>query len=199
MACFTAQNARQMAAKSHVARRQRLNSAALAGETFPQTPRTDAQESAPDYLRPRLDRTRAQLERLRDNLDGALDKKDPRAVKDYAEALMRLEEIERRLSGRPLVASRKPGPDLAPVAEVPSALDGPPAVEPASESLPVEPSPPVVPAPAPAAPQAATQPAVKPAQKPPQQEAVKPTERPLQPGEELVWLHGIQVRARVHR
>jgi hypothetical protein len=119
MARFTAANARENAAKSHAARQQRRPNGDLAGETFRQTPQVGPHEAAGDYVSRRLARVRAQL----DLVDSAIEKAiggDSKRLKELTEAQSRLEEQERRLSGRPLPGSRKPAPErVRPVIERP--------------------------------------------------------------------------------
>jgi hypothetical protein len=62
MACFTAANARAMAAKAHAGRRQRLASGNLAAETPPQTPQADPPEAGNNYVSRKPARVRAQLD-----------------------------------------------------------------------------------------------------------------------------------------
>ena len=112
MACITSSNAREMAARSQEARRQRRLAEAerLAA----------AQEQAglPDYVAKRLARVRVQLDRI----DGMMmTEMDPQKLDRLASAQARLSEQERILDGRPMPGSFKPRtpakaplPDLVP-------------------------------------------------------------------------------------
>jgi hypothetical protein len=146
MARFTAANAREMAAKAHAARLQRLASGTPAAETLSQTPQVGPYEPANDYVSRRLARVRAQL----DLVDKAFEIEATKALPDgqrlnwLAQAQERLSEQERVLDGRPLPGSRRPQKDdgrpaqpgawLSEPEPMPAAQkDGPPA------PLPVEP------------------------------------------------------------
>lgn len=142
---ITTANAREMAAKSHAARRQRLASVTPAAETIPQTPQLNVLQAADPYVNARLARVRLQLARLDDLLDS---ESDPQKIDRLASASARLAEQERQLANRPLPGSRKPA------AERPTApsrwdwLSNPvPVLEPVvpnhgpPEPLPVEPLP----------------------------------------------------------
>ena len=151
MARFNSANAREMAAKSHAARLQRLASGTQAAETFPQTPQGGPHDAAGAYVSRRLARVRAQL----DLVDKAFETEATKANPDgqrlnwFAQAQERLSEQERLLSGRPLPGSRRPGKadagpacaagawiELQPALPAPQVpKDGPP------DPLPVEPLP----------------------------------------------------------
>jgi len=104
---FTAANAREMAARAHTARLQRLASGRLAGETFPQPPQVGLDEAAGSYVIKRLSRVRAHLDRI----DALLaEESDPKRLKELAEASHKLAEQERVLDNRPLPGSRRPAP-----------------------------------------------------------------------------------------
>jgi hypothetical protein len=100
MARITAANAREMAAKSHEARRQRE----AVRRMPPQPPQATAQLA--DYVGERLVRVRVQLDRL-DKL--MMTESDPQKLDRLASAQARLSEQERILDGRPLPGSRRPG------------------------------------------------------------------------------------------
>ena len=102
MACFTAANAREMAARSHEARRER----SLMAENDPAT-----SANLPDYVAQRLVRVRKQLDRL-DRLIMTVE--DPQKLDRLASAQARLSEQERILDGRPLPGSLKPKPPKPP-------------------------------------------------------------------------------------
>jgi hypothetical protein len=101
MACFTAANAREMAARSHEARRERFRMA----ENDPTTT-----EHLPDFVAQRLVRVRKQLDRL-DRLIMTVE--DPQKLDRLASAQARLAEQERILDGRPLPGSLRPKPPKA--------------------------------------------------------------------------------------
>jgi hypothetical protein len=101
MACFTATNAREMAARSHEARRERQS----------------AQENAPEgpdlsYPERRLARVRKQIDLLDKHLDKLLreEKVDEQAVERAARASSALSELEQKLDGRPNPGSLRPKP-----------------------------------------------------------------------------------------
>jgi hypothetical protein len=98
MACITAANAREMAARSHEARRQRQS----ARENAPELPELDE-----DYADHRLARVRAQLDRVDQMM---MKEADPQKLDRLASAQARLAEQERILDGRPLPGSLKPKP-----------------------------------------------------------------------------------------
>jgi hypothetical protein len=68
-------------------------------------------EPARDYEARRLHRTRAQLEILASLIDREMARRhpDPAKLDKFASALERLEEVERKMAGRPLPGSLKPG------------------------------------------------------------------------------------------
>lgn len=110
MARFTAANAREMAAKSHAARRQRLASGEPTAESDMQMPHTGPHGALDSYVARRLARVRRQL----DSVDAAIEKSigdDSKRLKELTDAQMRLAEQERQLSGRPLPGSRRPAPE----------------------------------------------------------------------------------------
>ena len=115
MARFNSATAREMAAKSHAARLQRLASGTQAAETFPQTPQGGPHEAPGAYVSRRLARVRAQL----DLVDKAFETEATKANPDgqrlnwFAQAQERLSEQERLLSGRPLPGSRRQGKEGA--------------------------------------------------------------------------------------
>lgn len=114
MALFTAANASQMAAKSHLARRTKTASAKLAAEDAVPLERLSAQKlatgAADPYVAGRLARVRKQLDRL-DRL--MCEEADPQRLDRLASAQYRLSEQERILAGRPLPGSirRKQEPE----------------------------------------------------------------------------------------
>ena len=125
VARFTAANAKEMAAKSHAARLQRLASGNLAGESLPQTPRVGPDEAAGSYEIKRLARVRKQL----DLVDKAFEAEATKATPDgqrlnwLAQAQERLAEQERVLDNRPLPGSRRPRDPASRRASLPSYLD----------------------------------------------------------------------------
>jgi hypothetical protein len=146
MARFTTVNAREMAAKAHAARLQRLASGTPAAATFPQTPQVGPHEAAGAYAVRRLSRVRVQL----DLVDKRIEELAKEAAVDgqllnwLCAAQERLAEQERVLDNRPLPGSRRPSKDDArprqpgawlsePEPMPATQKDGPP------DSLPVEP------------------------------------------------------------
>lgn len=107
MARFTAANAREMAAKAHAARRQRLANGELAGETFPQPPQTAPHGAADDYMARRLARVRTQIERLSAMLDK---EKEPQKIDRLTAALERVSKLEFAYANRPMPGTWKPAP-----------------------------------------------------------------------------------------
>jgi hypothetical protein len=110
---FTAANAREMAAKSHAARLQRLASQAQAADIFSHTSQGGPHDAADDYVSRRLVRVRVQL----DQLDAAITRETAEVQPDgqrlnwLAGAQERLADQERILAGRPLPGSRRPEKD----------------------------------------------------------------------------------------
>jgi len=109
MSRFTAANAKEMAAKSHLARRQR-HSAWADAEDSPQFPATTAQHGD-DYAGRRLARVRMQLDRVDDMM---MKESDPQRMDRLASAQARLSEQERVLAGRPLPGSHRPAKERPP-------------------------------------------------------------------------------------
>lgn len=97
MALFTAQNAREMALRSHLARK---------APPEPTEPPAEAPQPAEAYVARQLSRTRKQIDLLNDRLDDP--KLDWKAVKAIADAKARLYEIEAALAGRPKPGNLKP-------------------------------------------------------------------------------------------
>ena len=105
---FTAENAAKYAALAHAARRQQAIAA-----TNPE-PVVIPQQIAPpadNFITRKLARVREQIERVEALLDDA---DEPQAVDRFCNALTRLYELERILSGRPLPGSRRPAQERAP-------------------------------------------------------------------------------------
>ena len=113
---FTAANAKEMAAKAHAARLQRLASGRLAAETFPQPPQVDPQEAANAYVSARLSRVRLQLDLVDKRITEQANAKtvDGQVLNWLCSAQERLAEQERILAGRPLPGSRRPRPEREP-------------------------------------------------------------------------------------
>jgi hypothetical protein len=108
MALFNSQNAAEMAARSHEARRQRVLMPAIYLNPQPQ--------HAGDYVASRLVRVREQLNRL----DSIMAKEtDPQRLDRLASAQSKLSEQERILDGRPLPGQRRPPPDVFKRREMP--------------------------------------------------------------------------------
>lgn len=110
---FSTANARQMAARSHEARRLRLAQA----ESHADSPTAGRAPVTDSYLLQRLARVREQLRRLDDwiseelkakTADGQPRQPDGQRIDRLAAASARLTEIERTLAGRPLPGSLRP-------------------------------------------------------------------------------------------
>lgn len=102
MACFTAANAREMAARSHEARRERE-------VAFPQ-PTLQTAPQLSSYVAKRLARVRRHLDRLDELM---MTETDPQKLDRLASAQARLAEQERILDGPPLPGSLRPKPPKA--------------------------------------------------------------------------------------
>ncbi len=98
MALITPQTAKEMAARSHQARNERIEKLRIAANPVP-LPADDS------YVQRRLYRVREQIEMLSTMLDN---EDDPQRIDRLASALARLSETERQLAGRPLPGSLKP-------------------------------------------------------------------------------------------
>ena len=129
MALITSANAREMARKSHQARRDEINQLRIAANPVP----------LPDvnnYISRRLFRVREQIERLSDLID---EEEDPQALDRIASALARLSIIERELSGRPLPGTLQPGREkparlmLSPAVDAGHAQQSKPAAMPTND------------------------------------------------------------------
>ena len=116
MARFTAANAKEMAAKAHASRRQRLASGNPAAEAFPLMPEGGPHEAANDYASRRLARVRVQLDLVDKRITEQANAKtlDGQSLNWLCSAQERLAEQERILAGRPLPGSRRPAQDRAP-------------------------------------------------------------------------------------
>lgn len=102
MPFITAENAAELARKSHEAKRAKAERVqAEVNEALKQQVATDST----DFISQRLSRVRAQLVRL-DALASQED--DPKRIREYADATSRLQEQERQLAGRPLPGTLKP-------------------------------------------------------------------------------------------
>jgi hypothetical protein len=100
MAVISTANAREMAAKSHAARRQRAAQAAQRA-----TPTVQMPPVADGFVAERLSRTREHIEQL-NRLFAVCS--DPHKLDRLASAISRMSEIERVLAGRPLPGSFRP-------------------------------------------------------------------------------------------
>jgi hypothetical protein len=100
---ITSANAREMAARSQEARRQRK----MEREAAPEVPQTSPQsdDDNDEFVTARLVRVRKQLNRL-DNLMET--ETDPQKLDRLASAQARLAEQERLMAGRPLPGSCRP-------------------------------------------------------------------------------------------
>ena len=102
---FTSETAAEMGRRSAEARRKRdefVRSTISAIETIPAH-----QRQTPTFTDKSLLRVRIQINRIHDQIDEAITG-DPKKLKELAESLARLNEIERQLSGRPLPGTLKP-------------------------------------------------------------------------------------------
>jgi hypothetical protein len=100
---FTSANAREMAARSQEARRQRK----IEREATPMVPQSSPQpgDNNDDFITKRLARVRMQLERL----DAMMEKEtDAQKLDRLASAQARLAEQERVMAERPLPGTRRP-------------------------------------------------------------------------------------------
>jgi hypothetical protein len=106
MPLFTTANAREMAARSQAARRQRTTQREAAREVAPGLPQTNPQQDDDAlFIAKRLARVRKQLDRI----DGMIEKEtDPMKLDRLASAIARLAEQERLLAGRPMPGSFRP-------------------------------------------------------------------------------------------
>jgi hypothetical protein len=122
MPLFTAANAREMAARSHAARRERAMEREAAKAIAPEFPQTNPQKNDDAlFIAKRLARVRMQLDRL----DGMIEKEtDPMKLDRLASAIARLAEQERLLAGRPMPGSYRPKKPSKPYWEI-SPLDLP--------------------------------------------------------------------------
>ncbi len=93
-------NARELASKSHVARRNNQLAASL-----PAPDLQEVKQIADDYTARRIAVTRKQIRQMDSQLESCV---EPRDFKAICDALARLHEIERQLSGRPLPGTLKP-------------------------------------------------------------------------------------------
>jgi hypothetical protein len=106
MPLFTTANAREMAARSHTARRERAEARENALNLAPRVSQTSSHQYDNDeFIAKRLARVRKQLDRL----DGMIEKEtDPMKLDRLASAQARLAEQERILAGRPMPGSFRP-------------------------------------------------------------------------------------------
>ena len=93
-------NAKLLAAKSHEARRQNALTLSIPAPTLQQ-----AKQIADEYTARRISVTRKQIRLLDDQLASCRIPKDLKAI---ADAIYRLSDLERQLSGRPLPGTLKP-------------------------------------------------------------------------------------------
>lgn len=131
MPYFTSENARENAAKGNELRwsqyreRQRQREReAKEREIAENAPRSAEQSThAPEvpvdpYAAAEVWRVRAQIERMHALLEQAAESADAKDAKAAADALSRLYDVERILSGRPLPGTRKPIPGRIPRVKV---------------------------------------------------------------------------------
>ncbi len=105
MGRITVANAKEMAARSHAARRMRLAREELATEPLPQAAQSGTSGADDSYVARRLLRVRGQISKLDDMLEK---ERDPLKIDKLCSAIARLAELERHLAGRPLPGSRRP-------------------------------------------------------------------------------------------
>lgn len=106
---ITLANARELAAKSHEARRQKT----LARQQLPELhamPEKQEQIAEDDFREVAKLRVREQFKKLQDKIDDVLDRRelDVKAMRDLADASLKLESIEQKLSGRAGPGTLKP-------------------------------------------------------------------------------------------
>ena len=129
---ITSANARELQAKSTLARLEAKAALALAKASEAQFPQIDP------YLAKRLSRVRIQVESLNKLLDTEL---DPQKIDRLVNAIYRLTELERVIAGRPLPGSYKPTPQrraasnntqatLSPLVDEPPNITTPPQAQP---------------------------------------------------------------------
>ena len=104
---FTKENAATFSKLGHIARwtnRMPENSEPIA------TPAMASEVALPEdeFRNATMIRVRKHVAILQDKLDDALDEADYKARRDLAESLKKLEEVEQRLSNRPLPGTLKP-------------------------------------------------------------------------------------------
>lgn len=104
---FSGDYARQMAAKSHEARRLRK----AKDERAEQRAQIAALEEEPAYDKLRLIRVRKALDELDKQMAQAIKAGESKVVKELADAQAKLSDQERILDGRPLPGSRRPRPE----------------------------------------------------------------------------------------
>lgn len=66
------------------------------------------------YCKKRIRRVREQIEALNERLDAQIESGDAKDLKALTDAIGRLAELERILSGRPLPGQRRPGRESLP-------------------------------------------------------------------------------------
>ncbi len=103
MALLDTQTAKELAAKSHEARRR--NKELREAEQHMPQPEPQIAQPKPDYISDRLARVRTQIDMLSDMLEA---EEDPNKLDRLANAISRMSELERQLAGRPLPGSLKP-------------------------------------------------------------------------------------------
>lgn len=120
MPLFTSQNAKEMAARSAAARRERKLREEHARLNPPLLPPPPALEAGDAYVARRLSKVREQISRVDVMFDRCC---DPTGLDRIAAVLARLSELERHLSGRPLPGSRRPRPEPTRRVPMPLPLD----------------------------------------------------------------------------
>ena len=93
-------NAKMLAERSHIARRQNALALSIPAPTLQQ-----AKQIADEYTARRISVTRKQIRLLDEQLASCRIPKDLKAI---ADAIYRLSDLERQLSGRPLPGTLKP-------------------------------------------------------------------------------------------
>lgn len=116
----TSERARELAARSNAVQKARRESreAGIENVAVPEV------NGAEEYIKERIKRTRRQIEMLDRQLNSECERTpcehchsdgvDAKAIKSIADAIAKLAEVERILSGRPLPGARRPGKEQAP-------------------------------------------------------------------------------------
>ncbi len=109
---FTRENAAECARKSHEPDSARFlpKPEKIPAPIIEESCTDDALHDAEKFRHEAKLRTREQFRKLQDKIDDVLDRRelDVKAMRDLADASLKLESVEQRLSGRPLPGTLKP-------------------------------------------------------------------------------------------